>query len=59
MDSAQTNVQQYPSTTRVVGNAALTIIVFNVASRLFNATMDRAERWITCRRDRNAKTVVH
>ena len=59
MDSAQTNVQHYPSTARVVGNAALTVIVLNVASRLFNAAIDRAERWNTRRRERKANRVVH
>jgi hypothetical protein len=59
MESARTSAQHYPSTARVVGNAALTVIVLNVASRMFNSAMDCAERWNTRRRERKANRVVH
>ena len=59
MDSAQTNVHRYPSPTRTVSNAVLTVIVLNVAGRLFNAAVDRTERWNMRRRERKAARVVH
>ena len=51
--------RSYPSTARVVGNAALTVIVLNVANRVFNSAMERAERWNTRRKERRANRVVH
>ena len=49
----------YPSTARVVGNTALTVIVLNVAGRIFNSAWERAERWNTHCRERKANRVVH
>jgi hypothetical protein len=49
----------HTSIARVVGNAALTIIILNVAGRVFNSSWNIATGYLQSRRDWKAKQVVH